>query len=312
MIRIFLALATTVLAVVAEPSAFRAGDINAKEPYGLTAQEKAIHANKKSIEKLEKQLFAIEQKLDKLSLMLEGSSATTRSNSETIRNLMAQFDNQNDYKKQNDEATKKLADNIELLHKQDQLKDKQIKELQQQTNQNQKKLADQIALLQKSTVNKEDIQKVLKELAEEIENNRNAINALGGKKQIKKDEFENQTPDSLLSEVKNDIESKKYDQAQKKVNYMIEKKYNLPESYFYLGSIYYFKNDNQKAISAFKESAKLDENAKHMPVLLFYSAISLEREKNSVEAKKFYETLLSLYPDHAIAESAKKRLEKIK
>lgn len=327
MLRFLLALVATVYAVAAEPSVFKAGNIDSKDPYGLSDQEKAIHKNLQSIKSIEKDLFTINQNIDRLTKTVDGLNETVRSNSEAIRALTLKIEAINSQLAKQDERDKKQDGEIEQLFKKDAEFEKQANDAFAKQNQNHKKLSDSIVAIQKhleNSVGKQDYESVIAQLTAEIEANRKAILELGGKIEKKeakekksskdkagtKTETKVENSDEILKRTKQLIESQKYSDARKNALILIERKEHLAEAHFYLGSTYYFQNQNQKAIAEFKESTRIDENAKHMPILLFYTAIAFERDKNSVEAKKFYEAVVRLYPDHYIADSAKSRLEK--
>lgn len=308
-------LAASVLALAAEPSAFRAGNLSSSDPYGLTQTEKEIHQNRQSIERLEKRLFALEQKVDSMSSLLEGVVATTRANSEAIRDLTRTSQQIQESQKRQQEGDLKAKEEADALHQRQGALEKQVNEALSAQAANQKKLADSLAALQKAmtgTVGKESFDKTVKQLVAEIELNRQAIVALGGKTVAPKSEgFEKAPPETLLNQAKTMIENREYEGAHARLAHLLNLKYKVPETTFYLGTLHYFQNENDKAIAAFKQSAQADDQARYMPILLYYTAIALERQKNNAEARRFHETLIRLYPDHEVSAGAKKRLEKL-
>ena len=308
--------AASVLALAAEPSAFGAGNLSSDEPYGLTQTEKEIHQNRQLLERLEKRLFSLEQKVDATASLLEGVGATTRANSEAVRNLTRLTAEIQTEQKAQQEGALKDKEKLDALHVRQGELEKQVNEALLKQSANQKKLAESISALQKSleqTVDKGEFSKTIGQVVAEIEANRKAIAQLGGKAVPSAQEaaFDKTAPETLFNEARTLIEKRQYDQASARLSYLLKKKYKEAETAFYLGSVYYFQGENDQAIAAFKQSAQIDDQARHMPVLLYYTAITLERQNNSAEARRFYETLLRLYPDHDVAGGAKKRLEKL-
>ncbi|MGE4295764.1 MAG: tetratricopeptide repeat protein [Campylobacterales bacterium] len=309
-------MAAGAFALAAEPSAFRAGNLSSSEPYGLTETEKEIHENRQAIERLEKRLFSLEQKTDTAASLLEGVIATTRANSEAIRNLTRTLQQIEAVQKRQMEGDQKAKMELDALHLRQEALEKQVNEALNAQAENQKKLADSLAALQKAVgagVSREGFDKTVKQLVAEIEANRRAIAQLGGKAapEPKVESFSNIPPETLLGQAKTMIEAKEYDGAHARLAHLLSTKYKAAETTFYLGTLYYFQGENDKAIAAFKQSAQLDDQARYMPVLLYYTAIVLERQKNNAEARRFYETLLRLYPEHDVATGAKRRLEKL-
>lgn len=311
MIRTSLVLALATLVAAAEPSAFKAGDFSSNEPYGFSEQEKQIYSNKQAIKSIEKDLFNLNQQVSKLTKMLDGINETIRSNNVAIKEMSSKLNALSEQMQKYDEREKKQEKEIEKLSKKDIEFEKEVNLAFAKQNQNQKKLSDQVTQIQKyleSSVAKDDYESVIEQLRQEIESNREAIIALGGKIKI----VNTKSDDEILKEAKELIEARKYNEAKRNAQVLIERKNHLAEAHFLIGSSQYFQNDNKNAIASFKESTRIDENAKHMPILLFYTAIAFEREKEKAEAKKFYEAILNLYPEHKIAESAQKRLAKLK
>ncbi|GHV01220.1 hypothetical protein AGMMS49521_0950 [Campylobacterota bacterium] len=295
------------VALAAEPSAFRAGSLSTNDPYGLSESEQAIRANQKSITSLEKRVFAVEQQLDKLNDLLEGLSSATRSNGEAINAIKQSLAKTDEAIKQLTELDEKNKAELAAINARQDKLEKQVNTTLSAQAENQKKLTEAIA----ATVTKAQFDKTIKQLSAEVDTNRKALQATGAIAAAPENPFDKAQPDALLNEAKKQIGARDYDNATARLLYLIDKKHKVAESTYHLGTIYYFKEQSDKAIAAFKQSASLDESATHMPVLLFYTAISHERLKRNAEARKFYETLISLYPDHSVVESAKKRLAKL-
>lgn len=106
--------------------------------------------------------------------------------------------------------------------------------------------------------------------------------------------------------------SKQFDEAIARYNWFIEIDYKTAESHYMLGNIAYEKNKYNDAIYHYKESAMLDDKAKYMPRLLLNCANSLRVLDRAEDAKNFYNSLISRFPDSTEAKDAKKQIKKIK
>jgi TolA-binding protein len=274
--------------LAAEPSAFRAGGVNSAEPYGLTETEKTVRANKQTIDKLEKRVSALEQQVDRLTELVEGMTATNRANSEALANMKRDQEKSGDLSKQILESESKNKKQLDALQTRQETLEKQVNKALSDQAKNQEKLAKALD----NSVTKSQLEK--------------AIRTLGGVS-----EFEGEQPEAVLSEARKQIDARNYDAAYDRLSYLLGKGYKTAETSFYLGTVYYFQENNERALEAFKVSANADDKAKYMPVLLYYSGICNERLKNNADARKFYDALIKLYPDHNTIDGAKKRLDKL-
>lgn len=104
--------------------------------------------------------------------------------------------------------------------------------------------------------------------------------------------------------------SKKFDEAIARYNWLIEIDYKKAESHYMLGNIAYEQNKYNDAIYHYKESAILDDKAKYMPRLLLNCANSLRVLGRSDDAKNFYNSLITRFPNSAEAKDAKNQIKK--
>lgn len=116
----------------------------------------------------------------------------------------------------------------------------------------------------------------------------------------------------IFKEARKLLNTGKFDEAIARYNWFIEIKYKSAESYYMLGRMAYAMNKYDDAISYFKESATLDENASYMPRLMLNCANSLRVLDRAEDAKAFYESLIKRFPTSSEAKEAKKELQKIK
>jgi TolA-binding protein len=274
--------------LAAEPSAFRAGNTSGSTAYGLTDSEKTIRANKQTIDRLEKRVFTLEQQVEKLTTLVEGMSAIGKANSEAFATVRRDSEKHEEQLKQVVSSGSKSQKQLDSLTTRQDALEKQINKALGDQAKNQEKLAKAL----ENSVTKSQLERT--------------VRALGGAS-----EFESQQPETLLNDARKQIDSREYDAAYDRLSYLLGKQYKTAETTFYLGVVYYFQDNNEKALEAFKSSANSDDKAKYMPVLLYYSGICHERLQNNADARRFYETLIKLYPDHNTIDGAKKRLIKL-
>jgi TolA-binding protein len=301
-------LAATFL-VAAEPSAFQAGDMSLDQPYGLTPTEKMIHQNRQAIIRLERRLATLEEANRDLQTRVDGMTEMVSGNGEALRQSRREISRLEETVAQNSEdeqlQSEALSEEMALL------REEMVAAVATQDG-NHRRLAEALSALEKGlaqSANREAVERSLKQLVAEIETNREEIAKLRGVTTPLA--LDQSAPEAILEEAKALIEKRDYTNAKRRLEALIERDHNLGESYFYLGTIHYFRQEDDRAIAAFKRSAEIDDQARHMPVLLFYTAIALNRQGNEDEAKRFFETLIRLYPEHSVTPSARSRLEKL-
>ena len=131
---------------------------------------------------------------------------------------------------------------------------------------------------------------------------------------IKKVEFKKDKArrGDIFKEARRLTYSKKFDEAIARYNWFIEIDYKKAESHYMLGNIAYEKNKYNDAIYHYKESAILDDKAKYMPRLLLNCANSLRVLGRNDDAKNFYNSLISRFPNSTEAKDAKTQLKNLK
>jgi len=76
----------------AEPSAFKAGDLDAPNPYGLTSSEKKIVEQNKNIQSISRNLFDTAQSQQELRNELDGMKSLLIGHSEKIKRFESKID----------------------------------------------------------------------------------------------------------------------------------------------------------------------------------------------------------------------------
>jgi len=80
-------------------------------------------------------------------------------------------------------------------------------------------------------------------------------------------------------------------------------------SNYYLGESSYYMQNYKDAISYFKQSASLSDQASYMPLLYLHTAISLSNIGEQEQAKGFFQYVIDNYPNTKSASIAKNRME---
>ncbi len=84
--------------------------------------------------------------------------------------------------------------------------------------------------------------------------------------------------------------------------------YKAAASNYYLGEIAYYTHKYQDAVSYFKTSSSLYDQASYMDILFLHTAISLEKNGDKEQAKGFYRYVIDTYPNKKSASIARKRI----
>lgn len=295
---------TASLMLASEPSAFSAGDLESKTPYGLTKTEKYILENKENLSDLKTKLIQMENSVSELRNALEAFRSLTAGGNEKLYSVakqLSQMENdvklQNDYQKKIDADIKAIRQEMAESQKQQALNDANIKTAI-------KELSGLIDTINSTYVHKDEMKAALEKLLDQIESSKPVSQG--------SDSFKGKKAEDIFEESKQDFKKRAFKSSLEGFEYLAQHSdYKKAEVMYFVGELYYQTGHYTKAITAFKESAKLDDKAKYIPALLFHTAICYDKMKNKKEAKKFYESLITLYPKSYLVESAKKRLSKL-
>ena len=272
--------------VASEPSAFEAGDLDAKNPYGLTKTEKHILKNKEDIATIKSRLYKLQTKVSNMSEKLEGLQSVVEGIDEKVRNLQTQL------KKGGKDET--LRSEMAALRKDF----NESLQVQKENFSSMKKVLKELTSLI-DTINANYVSK--KELKSEL----SKIYALLEKKRV-----QSKSGAELYKLAREAYRKKEYDKAIQYYEEAARKGYKPATSNFYIGESCYYTKDYSCAVEHYKKSASLYAKASYMPTLLLHTAISLDRLGKKQEAKKFYESVVKLYPKSKAAKIAKKYLKK--
>jgi len=300
-----------------ELSMFDAGDINSDKPYGLTKAEKAAYENKKRLKELNYKFNKLKYSYDEMNQKVQGISSIYENDNESLSKARRTINNINN----SVEATNLSIENLKklsitnsdgLINLEKRLDD--FIATQETNNKTVEESLKKITLLL-NKINKDYVtNKQFDELVDFV--NGKKINKKNVKKSVK-----NNT--KVKSKTKSISNKEKFNQAVAMVkknrltisiplwNDLLLAKYKPASSNFYMGEVRFGKKQYEKAISHYKTSMMLYDEAAYIPTLLLHSAISFEKTDDIENAINFYSTLIDTYPSTNEAKKAKKLLSKL-
>lgn len=265
----------------AETSVFDAGDLNSNEPYGLSENEKILYQSKKKVENLSKDYTGANSRINNLSDKVEGMQSlieslnkSTYDNANQLKQITKEFE---EYK------AKKIEDDSEL--------DKKINAILYSTKVN----AANIKKLQESI---QELSKGVKQIAtiSSSEVSLDTSTSVG---------YDGQSKADVLKSAISDYNAKRYQEAQEKFSYLVDKKHKPAQCNYYLGQIAFENKDYDNALYYYKQSNELYKKANvkspYMATILLNSGLSLKNQGKNEEAQVFFKALKDSYPDSAEA-----------
>lgn len=262
--------------IYAETSAFNAGNINLKEPYGLTENEKVLLENKKKVETLSKDYTGVDFKTNKALERIEGIQSVI----DDLNNKTYNFEG-------------KLLEVEKFSKEKSESYDKELSDIKQELKN------------QRYAINQ--LKKALSELT-------NLVGSLGESKAAKISNIElntnnvtAQTPAQKMDNAISLFNSKNYDAAAKIFEELANSRHKPAQCNFYLGQIAYAKKDYNNAIYYYKTSSDLYNaqgvKAPNMPLILLNTANSLKAINELDKANNFYAALKKQFPNSSEAKS---------
>ena len=280
----------------AEPSAFGAGDLNSKNPYGLTQNEKVILQTKDTLKKVAINTKSQANELDSLRERIDGIQSV-------VENLSIKAHN-NKINLQNDKAANKI--NIDNIHEFETGLNKQVENNIQEIE----KLKQMILKLSQ-VVDDVNAHYVSKNEFNTLVHDVNDFKVLVTKEMQSKKTTVRPTKlgsAKLYTQAKAYFDKKYYTKAIQNYKELIKRKYKPAFSHYMIGEMYYKRKNYAQAISYFKKSASLYDKASYMPNLMLHSAISMDKTGDREHAKTFYNAIMIKYPKSKEAKEAKKYL----
>jgi TolA-binding protein len=269
-----------------EPSAFRAGNIEDRNPYGLSVTEQYILKNKKKIQRLNSKIQNLEKKIQTISdLFLDN-----------ISKLKQDLKNSN---KKIESIKGTIQSNILVIQEELNLK---INNNKQDT----KKLREIFLELTEltKTINTNYISK------EVFEKKINSVIKQKAIKQKIKNNFAKINNISLMKKGKKVFANKKIKQAKDIFKELLKRYYQVSKSNYYLAELNFMEKNYKQSLILYKRSVDLDAKALYMPRLLLHSAISSYKIKNKKDAIEFLKSIIKNYPKAKEVKEAKILLSK--
>ena len=286
--------------LLAEPSAFEAGNLDSPNPYGLTKDEKYILANKKNIQKLQKIIL-------KQQNIINQNQKTTNNlklkivNFKLKLNLLSQkIDGINTVIGSIDGVNQKVSNLKQELNSTNailfSLKDN-FNKLQEVVNDNKKATDDNINTVIGLT---EQIAKSVDALKQKLNKIKNKV------------DFTTWSKKDIFNKAIYYFNNKNYAKSQKMFDYLYKNNYKSATSLFYLGEIEYKLGNYKNALAFYKKSIqKYPKKTRYMAQLLYHTGYSLERLSQKIAAKKSYLKIIKDYPKSIFVKYAKKRLNNL-
>lgn len=273
-----------------EPSVFGAGDLNSPNPYGLTHEEKLILENKKEIQTViqknnaqNAKVETVTERLDGMQGIIEGLSLRSNEHALALQKLQEKDSQETNSTLSIDELSKQVAANTENIA--------QFKALLEE-------LSVVVDGINTNYVSKEQFSALIKQLKLTLPENTASVAKLSNT--------------ALEKEANRLFEQKKYPEAQKYFEQMVQKKHKVAEALFMIGETHFERKNYKEAVSNYKESASKNEKALYMPTLLLHSGISMDKSGEKATAKAFYQATISKYGGSGAAKEAQEYLSKMK
>ncbi len=255
----------------AEPSAFGAGSLDSANPYGLTESERSIIENRRVSLSNQKLLRQQALKIEQLEETIEGLRSVVESMSNKIG-----------------KTGERLSEISSHANKVD---SDEITALQTQLD----------ALKKESTNNYLKIEKALKKLTGVMTNSKKKVESKPKKKVTKSNA-------QLIKDAVSNYRAKRYSKAKEIFTTLADKNYKPAQTNYYLGEIAYYRKNYDEAIYHYKKSVGYYDQASYMPTLLLHTALSFKKLGDEENAQRFFDTVLSTYPESAQANIAEKYL----
>ncbi len=268
----------------AEVSAFGAGNLQSDNPYGLSESEKVVFANKKATLENRRVIKALKIQVNDLQESLEGLRSVVSALSEKMGETGAKL-HQLDTRPQG-------ADEGEIAQLKAELQAQ--KAANEKIMQTLKKLTRMIDTINSDYVSRNELQNLKKK----VNKQRSSVKENRPKKSSK----------SMLSEAIRAYRAKAYAKAERLFTELVGRNYKRATSSYYLGEIAYYQKRYPDAIVYYKKSASLYDKASYMPTLLLHTGLSFRNLGEKENARRFFEAVVTSYPDSAQAKIARKYL----
>lgn len=312
---------TSTLVVADEVSAFGAGNLDSKNPYGLNSTEKNILKNKKILGSIDSKvkdvkynLASVNERIDGLESIYEGDSQKLNETVLKLNEIIKKIEENSTLGERNSSDITNLKNvSSQILTVQDELSNK-ILNLKSIIS----KLTTTINTINKNYISEKEFKSNMKQFVTRAEfealkktlvvkTSKNTTTSSKSKKAILPKDKK-----SMMDEAIKLFKKDYFTKAIPMFEELIAANYKPAANNFYLGEIWYYRKKYDDAIRHYKISAMLYDKATYMPKLLLHSAISFEKIKDFSNAANFYSSLIDIYPESTESKTAVRNLSNIK
>ncbi len=294
--------------ISSEISVFGAGDLESKNPYGLTSAEKVIVKNKQTLDANQKTIKKVDYSIKQLSEKIDGLESIYEGDGQKLNKLYLNFNTHLEEFKSiksiidiNQEESNKrillLSDSLDKLKNEIDININNIKTLKDSFE----KIVLVVNDINSKYVTKQEFNKLIEILDKKSKES--------SKKADKKTDIFTKPKKELLEEARAFYKKDYFTNALPIFEFLIKNNYRPAECNYYVGEIKYHRKKYKDALHFFKKSMMLYDKAKYLPTLLLHSAISFDKTGQKDNALKFYTTLVEVYPDTNEAKEASKKIK---
>lgn len=301
------------IAGAAEVSAFGAGDLDSKNPYGLSSAEKNILKNKKTLGNIDSKVKDVSVNLESINERIDGLESIYEGDSQKLNESVLKLNDIIRKVEENSTLTEKHAADIEQILLMQEEFAKNIANLKKAVS----KLSRTINTINKTYISEKEFKSNMNQFITraEFESLKKSLGQKTSSKSTAKTNVKkiSSTTDkkAMMDEAIRLFKKDYFTKAIPMFEQLIAANYKPATNNYYLGEIWYYRKKYDDAIRHFKTSAMLYDKASYMPKLLLHSAISFEKTKDFSNAANFYTSLIDIYPDSKEAKAAAKNLSNI-
>jgi TolA-binding protein len=350
------------VAIANDVSVFDAGNLDTKNPYGLTKAEKMSVANNDKINTLSSKVDALSssqsdkinslsikidslnlkqdeifQKIEGISTIIESDSKKNNNTKLYVKNNETKIEEQNlilsnrvdsalnklellDKKLDNfiasqsknnkilEESNTKLLSIMNKINA-DYVKKAEYDELVSFINKTNVKSSGQPVLVKQDKIDKVEKQPKIEKVEKTEKQPKNEKNEKVIIEATAKNQDDRKVNKELHEEAIELVKNRYFTKALPILENLLESKYKVAETNFYLGEIKYNKKLYKEAIQFYKQSMISDDKASYIPTLLLHSALCFDNLKEKDNAMNFYKTIVEIYPDTPEAKEASKKIK---
>ncbi|MCR6571144.1 tetratricopeptide repeat protein [Campylobacter insulaenigrae] len=318
----------------AEISAFDAGKVDSKTPYGLTPNEKLQYENQERLRMLNEYYTNLTNKINLAVENIEGLQSVTEGlNTQYSKVNTRLFSLEQSYNDFDSNITQEIQNLRKYVEENRKIQENNYQEIQKILNE----ITDAINKINADYISKDDMNQSMiffqSEIARVEKNKANMISKVEMKsddnisninqelnvsdserKELKEENkiivdesWKKLQSSEILKQAIEEVNKNKFDEAKSKFEYLVNIHYKPARSTFWLGEIRYKQQDYAEALNFYKKSSAISTKGDYVPKLLYHTAISLDKVGDTKSANKFYKALKTAYPDSPEAKASPNR-----